>query len=178
MTTKPKDPLLGAAKVLIVLAQIVMIIGMVALGIGIGALLTVGMPELMAKLGEADSPELTVGFIAAAMLVGMGLLYLGLRFFKELLGIVNSVGEGDPFRPENAQRLSRMGWITVIAQAALLPLAGIAALVAPHIDKADVHARFDGGLDGGGILLTLILFILARVFREGTRMREELEGTV
>ena len=39
----------------------------------------------------------------------------------------------------------------------------------------------DGGVfnvELTGILLTLILFILARVFREGSRMREELEGTV
>lgn len=28
------------------------------------------------------------------------------------------------------------------------------------------------------ILLTLVLFILARVFRQGTEMRAELEGTV
>jgi len=38
--------------------------------------------------------------------------------------------------------------------------------------------NIDGGLDGGSILLILILFILARVFREGARMRDELEGTV
>ena len=36
----------------------------------------------------------------------------------------------------------------------------------------------DVGLDGGGILLILVLFILARVFRQGSAMREELEGTV
>ena len=28
------------------------------------------------------------------------------------------------------------------------------------------------------IVLALVLFILARVFREGARMRDELEGTV
>lgn len=178
MTTKPKDPLLGAAKVLIVLAQIVMIFGMVMLGIGIGALLTVGRAEIMSEIAKADAPAMTVGLIIAAMLVGMTLLYLGLRFFKELLGIINSVGEGEPFRPENANRLSRMGWITVIAQLAILPVAGLAAWLAPYMDKTDVHTRIDGGLDFGGIMLTLILFILARVFREGARMREELEGTV
>jgi hypothetical protein len=29
-----------------------------------------------------------------------------------------------------------------------------------------------------GLFLALVLFILARVFREGTRMREDLEGTI
>lgn len=178
MVPKPRDPLLGAAKVIVIIAQIVMIFAMVMLGIGIGALLTVARAELMAKLAEAGAPQLTAGLVVAVMLVGMGMLYLAFRFLKELLGIINSVGEGDPFRPENANRLSRMGWIAVIAQIAILPLAAFAAWLAPYADKVDANIRVDGGLDGGGILLTLVLFILARVFREGTRMRDELEGTV
>jgi hypothetical protein len=178
MVPKPRDPLLGAAKVIVVIAQFLMIFGMVVLGIGIGALLTVGRAELMGRIAEAGAPQLTAGLIVAAMLTGMGMLYLALRFLKELLGIIDSVGEGDPFRPENADRLSRMGWIAVIGQIAILPVAAIAAWLAPYADKVDADIRFDGGLDGGSILLTLVLFILARVFREGTRMREELEGTV
>ncbi len=35
-----------------------------------------------------------------------------------------------------------------------------------------------GGISGNGLLLMLILFILARVFRKGAEMRAELEGTV
>jgi hypothetical protein len=30
----------------------------------------------------------------------------------------------------------------------------------------------------GGVILSLTLFVLARVFRKGTDMREDLEGTV
>lgn len=178
MTTKPKDPLLAAAKVAVVLAQIVMIFGMVALGIGIGAVLTVGWSELAAEIAKTGAPAAAGWLVIAAMLVGAGMLYLAWRFLRELRGIIDSVGEGDPFRPENANRLSRMGWIMVIAQVAVLPLAGIAAWAGPYLDKVDAEMRIDGGLDFGSILLTLILFILARVFREGTRMREELEGTV
>ena len=44
--------------------------------------------------------------------------------------------------------------------------------------ELSARAVDDGGLDGGSILLTLILFILARVFRHGAAMREDLEGTV
>ena len=36
----------------------------------------------------------------------------------------------------------------------------------------------DSGFDVNGLLLMLILFILARVFRKGADMRAELEGTV
>lgn len=178
MSTKPKDPLLAIAKIMVVIAQFLAIFAIVMLGIGIGALLSVGRADLMAEIATAEVPMISFWFIILAMLTGMGLMFLGYRFFGELLGIINSVGEGDPFHPENAARLSRMGWITVIVQAMILPVAGLAMWLAPYADKVDKKIQFDGGLDGGGILLTLILFILARVFREGTRMREELEGTV
>jgi hypothetical protein len=39
-------------------------------------------------------------------------------------------------------------------------------------------ADFDFGVSLGGLLLALTLFILARVFRQGAAMREDLEGTV
>ena len=39
------------------------------------------------------------------------------------------------------------------------------------------HVGHVGG-DGSGVILVLVLFVLARVFRKGTEMREELEGTV
>jgi hypothetical protein len=41
---------------------------------------------------------------------------------------------------------------------------------------ADAHGGFE--FSYFGLLLALVLFVIARVFREGTRLREELEGTV
>lgn len=35
-----------------------------------------------------------------------------------------------------------------------------------------------GAFDLGGIILAITLFILARVFRQGAAMRNDLEGTV
>lgn len=178
MSIKPADPLLAAAKIVIIIAQTLTIVGLAALGIGIGAVLTVGRAKLVAELGAAGSSPLFIGLIIGAMAVGMILLALAWRFFKELRGIVDTVGAGDPFLPENADRLSRMGWIAVAAQLLMLPLAGLAAAAVPYMDKSETHFRVDGGFDGGSLLLTLVLFILARVFREGTRMRDDLEGTV
>ena len=36
----------------------------------------------------------------------------------------------------------------------------------------------EASFDFGGLILILTLFILARVFRHGAAMREDLEGTV
>jgi hypothetical protein len=38
--------------------------------------------------------------------------------------------------------------------------------------------RIDAGVSVGGWLAVLLTFLLARVFAEGTRMRDDLEGTV
>jgi Protein of unknown function (DUF2975) len=178
MDIKPKDGLLAAAKVVSTLCQFVFIFGMVMLGIGIGAILTVGRAELLADIATSGAPAASFWLIALAMLTGMALLALGFRFFQELNGIIDSVDEGEPFRPENAKRLSRMGWISVIAHIGVLPIAGLSLWLAPYADKVGHDVDVGAGVDVSGVLLTLILFILARVFRHGAAMREELEGTV
>ncbi len=178
MFSKPKDGLLAAAKVVVILCQIVFIFAMVMLGIGIGAILTVGRAELLAEITTSGAPAASYWLIALAMLTGIALLALGFRFFQELKGIIDSVDDGEPFRPENADRLSRMGWISVIAHIGVLPIAGLALWLAPYADKVGQDVDVGAGVDVSGVLLTLILFILARVFRRGAEMREELEGTV
>ena len=112
------------------------------------------------------------------MLAIAALLALGVYFLVLLRRIVNSVGEGDPFIPANATRLSHMGWIALIGQIVSIPL-GAAVVWIARIVEDDPKVRVDEfGFSGSGILLVLILFILARVFRRGAEMREELEGTV
>ena len=178
MPTKKTDPLLGAAKVLIVLIQIFVIFAMVMIGIGIGIFLSVGHATIAAKIAEAGAPNYAFGLLIGAMALVFVLLSLGQRFFKELAGIVNSVGTGDPFELANADRLTRMGWLSVGAHGLALVLIGLSHWFEPYLAKAGHHAEF--GFDVGltGVLLTLILFILARVFRQGAMMRAELEGTV
>jgi hypothetical protein len=178
MPVKAKDPLLAAVQVLLVLIKTFFIFATVMLGIGIGALLTVGRTEVLARIAAAGAPSAAYWLLLAAITLIMGLLMLGYRFFKELGGVINSVGAGDPFRADNATRLGRMGWISVGAHALGLLIGAMVTWFAPYIHKVGGHSDMGFGIDGGGVLLTLILFILARVFREGSQMREELEGTV
>ena len=49
------------------------------------------------------------------------------------------------------------------------------------LEKASADAAsisVDADFSTNGLLLALVLFILARVFRTGAKMREDLEGTV
>ena len=178
MPTKPTDPLLSTAKVLIVLIQTFVIFAMVMIGIGIGVLSSVGHAKFAAKIAEAGAPNYTFWLLISALGLIIVLLSLGYRFFKELAGIVNSVGTGDPFALDNADRLTRMGWLSVGAHGLALILAGLHKWFAPYLAKVGHDADFGFDVELTGVLLTLILFILARVFRQGATMRTELEGTV
>ena len=178
MQTKPKDPLLGTATVLVVLLRIIIIFAMVMIGIGIGAMFSVSYDEVMKQIAAAGAPRQAFGFLVVAMALIMVLLALAHEFFSQLAGIIGSVGEGEPFRAENADRLSKMGWISVTVHGLALILAAFSKWFKPFLEKAGHDAEIGFNVELTGILLTLILFILARVFRRGAEMREELEGTV
>ncbi len=180
MPALKKDLLLTAARFLLVafIAVLGFAATMVALAIPFIVVFQDRALAELAKEGIAAGPEF-IGALALLLAGIAGLLALAVYFLVLLRRIVLSVGEGDPFVPANADRLARMGWVALAGQLATIPFSGIAMWIAEIVkdkDKFAIHDDF--GFDFGGILLILILFILARVFRRGAEMREELEGTV
>lgn len=176
MTASPRDPLLTAARILIVIAMVLAII--------IGTLMVVLLPvmiigqeeilkELTAETGKTLDWQTTAAIQAILILIAI-MASAAYHWLRDLRHVIDSVGMGDPFAPENADRLAHMGWLTVAIEAMSIPVGGIGQWLAATIKDA----TSDFGLSLGGILLALILFILARVFREGARMRSDLEGTV
>jgi len=181
MNDKPNDILLLAAKILTIFLQIALGVAFVALVLAV-PLLLIFQGEINAKIaeefGNAVGAFPAMNFAALFTLI-LGLIGLGFVFFGKLRAIVSTVGDGDPFAPQNADRLNLMGWITLASQLMLIPIAGIALMVAEWaepMENADI--TIDAGFDIEGILLAIILFILARVFKHGASMREDLEGTV
>lgn len=178
---KSRDPLLAAAKGLVWFFTI--LIGAVTLAVLIAipaAIIFQGqiMAEI-AKEGVSAGSEV-IGAILLLLVCIAALLALAVYFLVLLRRIIDSVGEGDPFIPENGKRLARMGWITVASQLVIIPLGAMALWLEGVIGDSDsnIDVSSDFGLSFEGILLALILFILARVFRHGTAMRDDLEGTV
>ena len=180
--TTGRDPLLLAAKV--VLAFVMGVCAFAAFFLLIGAVAAPLMQDNIAAemLADGKGPlpdgffwAVSILLLAIAALLGM-LIY----FLQLLWRIIGSVGEGDPFVPENADRLSRMGWVGVAGNVLALMTGGLVTWIAGIAQDLGEDVQFDGevGFEGGGLLLILVLFILARVFRKGTEMREELEGTV
>ncbi len=133
--------------------------------------------RILAEIGKRGTDALPPDFIW--VIVGICALIaatasLGFLFLRELRRIVDTVGQGDPFIPVNAVRLQRMGWLAVAIQLIAVPAGALAGWSSY---KAHVH-YLDIGFSFGGIFLALMLFLLARIFRKGAAMRDELEGTV
>ena len=122
---------------------------------------------------SADADRLVMGLrtVAALGLIAVPLNYIVL---KRLLVIVETVREGDPFVAANAERLQQIAWTLLTLQ--LLSI--VIGTIAKAISTAAHPVHLNAGFSSNGWLAVLLTFVLARVFAEGARMREELEGTV
>lgn len=110
----------------------------------------------------------TVVFLGIA---GAALVHLVLR---RLRAIVDTVRGGDPFIAENAQRLSVIAWCVLTGEFLRLAIVAIANSVSTPAQPIDMGDAFSFT----PWLAVLLLFVLAGVFKQGTRMRADLEGTV
>jgi hypothetical protein len=177
MASFRQDPLLGFARGFLTFLIVIMLLVMAGLVVGMPALL-IYRDTFLGELGEqygslAGRYDLVWAFVAI-MAVLLAIVAMGWRFLVLLRRIVDTVASGDPFVPDNGVRLREMGWLTVAAQVATIPAAALGHWVSHVVEDSD----FDFELGLGGLLLTVTLFILARVFKRGAEMREELEGTV
>jgi Protein of unknown function (DUF2975) len=147
-------------------------------GAAILALLVV-MPNeqwIMAAFKLSPSPEaerLVMGLRAIAVL-GLVAIPLNYVVLKRLLAIVETVRAGDPFVAANASRLQAIAWVLLALNLLSIVIGAIAKTVSTPAHPLHINAGFSIN-DWLAVLLT---FLLARVFAEGTLMREDLEGTV
>jgi hypothetical protein len=120
---------------------------------------------------EADRLIMGLRAVAALGLATVPLNYAGL---KRLLAIVETVRAGDPFVAANAARLQTIAWVLLALQLLSIVIGAIGKSVSTPAHPVNL----DAGFSINGWLAVLLTFLLARVFAEGTHMREDLEGTV
>ena len=138
----------------------------------IGALLAalIIIPEqFVGNAGRDGITSETVTMVRIAMLIGLIMVPLAHVALAKLKAIVASVRAGDPFVGANAQRLTAIAWALLGIMTCDLAF-GYVSLV------TDEQMGWSPSLTGW--LAVLLLFVLARVFDHGTRLRDEMEGTV
>lgn len=126
------------------------------------------------KLGSVEeNPSLVIGIRAVAAL-GLAAIPLNHGILKRLVAMVVTVRAGDPFVADNAYRQQAIAWFLLAVQVLSMIVGGIGRAISTPERPIDL----DAGFSVNGWLAVLLTFILARVFAEGTLMREDLEGTV
>ena len=182
MPSHLNDPLLTAGKGLALVLQILSALagGILLLLVPIVVLISQGV--LTGFFEGNDTPiVVTYPLPGAGLLFFFGLMFVALfLFFRKMQALIGTVGDGDPFTPENAHRLNAMAGLVLGIQVAGVVVAGFRhhlASLALGSTSSESFIDFGRG-DIVGILMVIILFILARVFRHGAAMREDLEGTV
>jgi hypothetical protein len=149
------------------------------MGAGILALLVatlVAEGPVMDALGVPapdQNPRFVLG-MRVIMVLGIAAVPIAHVVLTRLLTIVHTVGEGDPFIIENAGRLQRIAWAVLGLEVLHLAIGAVAAGASTDASPIDI----DWGFSVTRWLAVLLLFVLARVFEQGARMREDLAGTV
>jgi hypothetical protein len=154
------------------------LIAVLALAFGAVTLAMAGLLTLPIPASELHGLSVDQIFAAATLALGGGLICIALVAWIFLLTgrIIDFASTGDPFVTENADRLNRIACLLLAIQ--LVGLAVDAAMnLFPKAIAENVSVGFDG-FSASGILATLLIFVLAQIFRHGSRMRAELEGTV
>jgi hypothetical protein len=110
------------------------------------------------------------------LVLGVGMVAASHVLFSRLLAIVGTVRAGDPFVIDNAVRLKTIAWCMLALQLLHLTFGLLAAIMNAAGSNIDFHFSLTGTLIGWAAVM--LVFVLARVFEEGARIRTDLETMI
>jgi hypothetical protein len=136
----------------------------------------VNEPWTMRALGVSGMPDAIGVMWVMRGIAALGVIAVPLNYMilKRLLLMIETVRAGDPFVAVNAYRLHAIAWLLVALQLISMTIGGIGKA----ISTPEHPFHLDAGFSVNSWLAIILTFVLARVFAEGTLMREDLEGTV
>jgi Protein of unknown function (DUF2975) len=151
-------------------------------GLGIPAmlfLLVVGFatPDIFARAlvsaNPSTDPHVMIAWIRWVAILLLPIIPLAHLIFDRLIAMIDSVPAGTALSLINVERLRQIAWALIGIN--IIDLAYGAVTTWAETQMSDAPGWT---LSLTGWLAALMLFVLARVFRDGARMREELEGTI
>jgi Protein of unknown function (DUF2975) len=143
------------------------------LGIGI---LSISPDKFLAALGRAFTPngaEMTLQTLQGIAILIIPTTYAAHRIFKAIGQIIDSAIQGEPFVVSNAALLRIIGWALLAIQ--------FLDLIAGYLVMrfSDATGEYWGwSLAVTGWLAALLMFVLAHIFEQGAKLRDDLEGTI
>ena len=130
----------------------------------------------MRALGVTGMSDASTVMWAMRGIAALGIAAAPLNYMvlKRLVQMVDTVRAGDPFVVANAYRLHAIAWLLVGMQLISITIAAIGRA----ISTPEHPFHLDAGFSLNSWLAIILIFVLARVFAEGTLMREDLEGSI
>ena len=174
MTKSYPDTLILSRRVLRVLIKLNLLFGVFILVLLIASL--VAESWTMRALGVRPVPGNPMLFVGMQLIMIIGIAGVPIVHIvlARLLSIVETVSDGNPFVLANAVRLKTIAWAILGLELMHYAVGAVAALVS----TTDAPINISSGFSLARWLTVLMLFVLARVFEQGARMREDLDGTV
>jgi len=162
-------------------ASRIMVRALIVLNLALGTLIfalfigsVIARTQVFAALGADVANARLIHGMRLIMVIGVGSAPLAHILLTRLLAIVETVRLGDPFVAGNAARLQTTAWALLGLELLHLAVGAVGAAASSESQPLDIGWDFSIT----GWLAVLLLFVLARVFDHGTRMRDDLEGTV
>ena len=147
--------------------------GLIVLGlITVVALLVSFNPDLLSGVNirtERGLPDAAVmsGGLLAFVLSLAGVLVI----VHSLRQIFATLTAGDPFHPDNVNRLRLIGLMLAALEIGRYAVWAVSRLI-PEVDRVEPNLNLTAWFS------VLVVFVLAEVFREGARLRREAELTI
>ncbi|MDP9050049.1 MAG: DUF2975 domain-containing protein [Acidobacteriota bacterium] len=174
MSNPFSDPLALCSGALRILIKLNLLMGALIIALLIASV--VAEAPVMRALGVRPDEFNARLFFGMRVIMVIGVCTVPVVHFvsQRLLMIVATVSTGNPFIVVNATRLRAIAW----ALLALDLIHFAVGAVGSSVSSAAGPLHLSWGFSLTRCMAVLLLFVLARVFEEGARMREELEGTV
>ena len=168
------SPALVASRLLLQLCRLLNLLT----GVGLVVALVASFPfadvfaDFFTKRPVPDGARWLLVVLRTWMVVALPMVGLVHVFLTRLLEVVGTVRDGDPFVPANAVRLRTIAWCGFALECLRL----VFGVFAGAMDAAGSDIPWSFSLSGW--LAVGLLFVLAQVFAEGTRLRDDLHGMV
>jgi hypothetical protein len=170
---------LHVAGIVLWIGMIGLIIGAIGYGVALGLLLS-GVIDVNLP-GDGAWDYLMWPIVVPALIIGAVAIGGSLLIVRRLRLLFQSLTAGEPFKRENADHL-RVIWITMLVMEVARYIFGgaVLALIAAFGMPPDLDTHFEGeNFDFFTPWISiLVIIVLAEVFREGARLREEQELTI
>lgn len=166
--------LLGLSRLLVAIWRILnLLTGLLALTMFVASFAFEPMfREFFTKGPPSIDPGLLMPTLRIWMLLALPALAIAHVMLSRLLDMIDTVRDGEPFAARNAARLKTIAWCLLALQLFHL----VSGAMAATMNAAG--SNIDWSFSATGWVAVALVFVLARIFEEGTRIGADLEAMI